>query len=250
MHRVSASKLHLAMQCTHPWTSGIEWRDGQSASGRLGHAIHALAERQVRDGNADVDGVALEFSLQPSQVKRLRQMWERWRFWASFKRTARWVVEKAFAIDPTTGKARLLEGTHHRDYSSAAEHEIVGTADVVDPDSDVLTVADYKSGLWVEHPADSAQMRFLSLAAARVYGAERVCAKIVRVMPDGIVELAHQFDSLDLALIDDELHGLYWRLQMPVGPTPSAAACRYCPCAYACPESFHRTQEEPNECHA
>jgi len=240
---VTASKLGLAMACTHPWTGGLAWVESRGAQAHLGNAIHALAERHVRDGAADVDGAALEFSLQPAQVLKLRMMFQRWLQWAERHDTTTWRVEQAFAIDPVDGRARLLPSKHHRDYSALSEREIGGTADVVDVTAHGVMVADYKSGVWVDPPQDSAQMRALALAVSRAYGRPDVVARIVRVMPDGVRDIEHHFDALELAVIDDELHELYRRLQMPTGPTPGQH-CRFCPVRGTCAASQYRLSNQ------
>ena len=243
MRQVTASKLSLALACQHPWTSGVEWKETTSTSGRLGNAIHAMAERWVRDGAANVDGVALEFSLQPAQIKRLEQTFTQLRGWLATHDTSTWMVERPFAFNPATGVARVLPGKSHRDYSAATEDEICGTADVVDF-GDHLVVRDYKSGVWVDHPSDSAQMRFLALAASRFLGRSHVTAEIVRTMPDGIHPIPHTFDVLDMAMVENELHDLHQRLRKPMGPTPSVAACRFCPIRHACPENLFAEKEQ------
>lgn len=234
MRQVTASRLALAFQCTYPWTSGHEWAEQPSASSRLGNAVHALAERATKGQPADPTGVSLEFSLQPAQHRRLTEIFSHWERWSreALGRTTH--AELAFAVDPETGSVSLLEQRHHRDYAAAPSGAFCGTADVVNVSSAGHTVLDYKTGVWVEHPADSWQMRFLALAASRHYGVPRIRAEIVRLTTDGVHVIPYDFDALELAVVDSELHELHLRLKMADGPNPSVSACRFCPIRHTC----------------
>lgn len=243
---VTASSLHRAHACQHPWTSGLEWVDRQNASGRLGHAFHAAAERASLLEEVHIDGIALEFSLQPAQIRRLGAMFRAWEAWFATRRVdhGEWSFERKIAYDPVSETSRWLSSPSARDYSEARPNEVCGTADVIvysgdEPDRRA-TVSDYKTGVWVDHPRDSDQMRFLSLAVARLCGLSSVLAEIIRVTEEGVHVVAHRFHLGELTEIATEMVDLHYRMEMPVGANPGLEQCRFCPVGNSCSDAIRK----------
>lgn len=156
-----------------------------------------------------------------------------------------YAAEVAFAYHTVTGKARELGRGIGRKYDCATT-EIAGTADVIallEPDA--VFVADFKTG-WSRRPraAQSLQLRFYALAAARAYGRTHAVVQMIRVFDDGEVYTdeatldAFDLDSfaLDLGTLASEIEGARQLYAEGVEPEMvEGAHCRWCPAFPRCP---------------
>jgi hypothetical protein len=152
--------------------------------------------------------------------------------------------EIAFAWDMASGKARVLGCGTDRDYSTVADSEFCGTADLAGALDGVGVVIDWKSGRYVGSPSTSGQLLFLSLALSAAMGLDEVRASFVYLRDDGTFYRDEAtFDSFDLAAFAEKLRALpkriaAARLQVSMGETPDVSNgpwCRHCPAAPSCP---------------
>lgn len=155
-------------------------------------------------------------------------------------------VEVGFAFDLVTGVARELGRDAGRDYSSAIETEICGTADVVGVFDGGAYVADFKGLYGFVTPARrNRQLRFYALCALLAYGGERAIVEVIRVRKGGesYVDRA-VFDLFDLGvLFRNELEQIVARVRaacelVAAGQVPTVTEseyCRYCPAGSSCP---------------
>lgn len=156
----------------------------------------------------------------------------------------RWAQEVSFAFDVATGKARVIGHGLSREeaYSDAGPTEITGTADSVGISADGLTVllTDYKTGLGDVTPAArNAQLRFLSLAASRAYGAVHARVALIKVKDDGLAYYdPASFDAFEVDGVALDLAALWDRVSAAVA-NPEAAErtgeyCKHCPSRTYC----------------
>lgn len=153
-----------------------------------------------------------------------------------------WAFEVAFAWDPTRDTAReLYRGSGERNYEDVEEHEVPGTADVIGlSDEETVVVLDLKNG-WrrLGAPAESLQLGFYAVAAARTTGATRAIVGWVR-LADG----TPKYEWAELDAID--LDAMAERLKAVLAAAADAADaskielhegdhCTYCPAFLQCP---------------
>lgn len=115
-------------------------------------------------------------------------------------------AEMAFAYDVETGHGRIIGVNVDRNYGKLADAEIAGAADVVGMAGETALILDWKSVGYRQRAKDSVQLRFLALAAARIYQVERVRVEIVRLGDDGEAWRSdHTYEALDLDVFAAEL---------------------------------------------
>jgi len=153
---------------------------------------------------------------------------------------AAYAAEVAFAWSPITGAARELGRGLERDYSAAAEGEMVGTADVIALlGDDGVLVADWKGEhAHVTAPARNPQLRWLALAACRAYGRRRAVVEIIRPGEDRAWRERAELDAFDLAEIAEEMRALVQDLQRAAADVPRLVLgehCRRCKSMPYCP---------------
>ena len=242
----SASRLDLAHHCSYPWSSGARWPKSEPTAAMLfGRAFADLSEACVpplyptEDYPAeepDVEKIAAEHSLSPSETKRLT------RCVAPILRclsadAASWAVaEDAFSYSPATGKVTKLGRAARGPWG-----ELFGRADLVsfrEAARVQLVVRDFKTGTSMrgQAPDETRQLRALGLMAARHYGARSVRVELALVDPDEEEIEIHGADlgPFDLGVIEAELAEVVERLQAPPTPVPGPW-CGRCPMASACP---------------
>lgn len=155
---------------------------------------------------------------------------------------AKYASEVAFAFSVRTGKARELGRDISRDYSSASDDEICGSADIVAlVGDDAVFVGDIKTGFkHLRAPADNWQFKFLGLAAARAYGRSRAIVELIRIGSDGEpYRVGGELDLLDLASISEELRVLHADVARAAAadvepPATTGAHCSGCPSISFC----------------
>ncbi len=144
-------------------------------------------------------------------------------------------AEVALAFDVATGKGRIVGRGLNRMYGPLGPMELAGTADAIgEADDGSLLVLDWKSAGYKGRAADSVQLRFLALAAARAYGADNVRVEIVRLGDGGEVSRSwHDYDALDLDAFAAELRDWFAKAGQDDRPV-EGAHCTYCPSWQAC----------------
>lgn len=146
--------------------------------------------------------------------------------------------EPAFAIDVTTGAARLIGSRLNRNYGELGQDEIALTTDWVRVDGDSVEVGDLKTGYagHVAHPRENLQLQAAAYAAAKVNGKRLAIAKILIAREDEFVPLFARFDGdwMDGLLV--ELREIHFRTRLP-SPAVPGEHCQYCPALGACPQT-------------
>lgn len=258
-HRLTASGIGLGRLCLWWARADITLPESDdTASATLGTALHETAEsesdlniddesleeafrRLVRGGAEDDAGA----TLTPSARKQLAALASAWRdWWAAFEPAIDrsdecpplFSTELAFALDVDTGKARVLDGSGHRDYSDATAREVCGTIDLVSVIGGRPHVDDYKTGQG-PHGVDDHLDQLLFGAAAQGIP-EPITIGIPWVTADGVRYDSRTVRPMDLAIFVAELRGL-----VDVIPTATAkpglhCAAMYCPAKAVCPETM------------
>jgi RecB family exonuclease len=244
MRQLSASKITLAKACL-AWlrSDAPEWDDKKGPSARLGNAFHRFAELVTKRQNANTSELAKQYELRPAQARDLARMVMRWTDWKQHRMTGAALAEVKFAYDPFTRVARLLDGEGDRNYEGSTPTEIVGTADLVQPEGNgVVWVTDYKTGRYVPEAEDSDQVSFLSVAAAscKQSTVTEVRGSLTRVSVDDCYETPRVIRKrFHLDVIGDELEQLAEDMakeeEGEATPTPGPH-CRgqWCPVRHAC----------------
>lgn len=144
-------------------------------------------------------------------------------------------AEVAFAYDTATDRGRIIGVNLDRNYGELAPGEVAGAADVVGLAGGTALVLDWKSVGYRQHARDSVQLRFLALAAARVYQVETVRVEIVRLGDDGEAWRSwHVYDTLDLDIFAAELRA--WAAGAAEGREfHEGEWCSHCPSFSYCP---------------
>ena len=151
-------------------------------------------------------------------------------------------TEVAFAYNPLTDTARVIETSGHRGYS-VEPHEIPMTLDVVteEPD-DKWTVTDWKLGSQYVG-ADSWQLTLAALAVSRAAGDVDVTVRIVQKGDSGPAIRERHLDALDLAAAAADVRRTWERVTearalVASGRVPDVHRgdhCQYCPAWRSCP---------------
>ena len=249
--RLTASRLALASKCPGSFAFPHDSEASEGGPASKGTAVHAFIEALLVDGSfepgrvEDPEARAVCEGLNPSDVLGVSG--------AAF---GDFHVEVALAYDPVSGKAQVLGGDHHRDYSAAPSGSVCGTADVValwDEDGDGqertgrILVTDWKSGsrAAVAPARENPQLAFLALAARKALGREgdSVAAQLAFVDANGGISLSrHEFADEELAAAEEKILGILRSVEESrTGEHPGAARlvtgshCRYCPAIARCP---------------
>lgn len=165
-----------------------------------------------------------------------------------------WRAEVAFAYDVATGEARELGQGIKRNYAAfnLTPTEVVGTADAVGRKGGNLVIVDKKGHDDITRAAEHPQLRFLALAASRVY--EPV---FVEVATD---HMLRGLDRAELEAFDmEETAHLVRQLlvDIAIAKNDSAAGrpvelntgrhCRWCSAFHDCPKQRELVQLVENE---
>jgi hypothetical protein len=234
MYLPSASSLERASRCIG--SAVLPKVENVNEAADQGKALHAFLARVVEVGrDAALAEVAAEYRdlCAAIDLDRLPT--------CALEVSA----EVALAYDPETGTARELGRNIARAYSLVGNTEFLGTADIVAIAPHELYVADWKTGHGFITPArENWQLKFLALAAARVYRRTSVRVGIIRILDDGTpLSDSADFDTVDLDSIAEDLRVLAQKvgraqelafLDQPP-PLTTGAHCRYCKSLVYCP---------------
>lgn len=158
-----------------------------------------------------------------------------------------WAFEVAYAWDFKRDAAReLYRGSGARAYEGLSETEIPGTADLIgmDADGQTVIVLDLKSG-WAPlgPPAESLQLGFYAVAAARHLGVSRAIVGWVR-LADGVPRYEYALlDEIDLDAMSERLKAVVTSAAFAEVDHQATGAlklssgshCTYCPAYLRCP---------------
>jgi hypothetical protein len=152
--------------------------------------------------------------------------------------------ELAFAMDVTTGSARVLGENIQRHYQ-LEDNEVAGTADLAGTIDDVAVVIDLKTGFAdVAHPERNQQLAMLALMAERAWGCNRAKVAIVRCHEGGeprwvwadldVFDLDQTFSEVQRAAV--AVHEAAETIREGRLPsTQEGAWCRHCNAVLSCP---------------
>jgi hypothetical protein len=149
-----------------------------------------------------------------------------------------WASEVALGWDLATGAAREVGRNVGRGYPTKPG-ELYGTADLValSPDKGTVYVLDVKTGRgWMPSAQESAQLRFLAMAACATYGASQAEVGHLHVREDGTAWLERgSLDALELDLFAEQLRTLAAQVEAREGALAEGPWCKYCPAFSSCP---------------
>lgn len=217
--QLTASRLQLADQC--PGSHAHEHVATSSEAAERGSQVHEYiasvlsGERPVLPKDEKAAGLCARISNQD-----LHDVAKPARTGLPGENDTALHVEAAMYLSPTSltgvpGEGGLLEGEHHRDYSGAPEGALVGTADAVAVEEDRVKISDWKTGSWeVPDPASNHQLRFLGLAAARIFSKERATVQVARIAASGeIIVRDAELSPQDLEEIATDLQRVAVRVE-------------------------------------
>lgn len=253
-HRLSASRIKLGRRCLWWARPDVEIPAGEETRpAAVGTALHAVAESESDELDEDlvderfarlVQGVEIDKAAEGLGTHERRHLealvasWREW--WAEGKLTG---AESELPIQVfASGHAERLPKGEHRDYSSADDGAIPGTADVVavwGPNGGTpahLFVGDYKTGFGPHSLDDHIdQLTHLGYGFATEEGADCVRVGVLHVTPDGVRLDSRVLDAFDFAihrqLVEDLLDGIDGAEARP------GLHCdeMYCPARAVCP---------------
>lgn len=234
---LTASRLPLAAECTHPFREGTATSDDPGVAALTGTAFHALV-------HAELAGLPAPDPMPGADDEAARAMFEAWKaWWPTFRGSLWWHAETPVAFDLDTGAGRFLPASGHRDYSAARRSEIPGTADAIayEPAHDTLHVLDWKTGHpdYLDPADDSKQLVALALALARnpeLDPVRVVFVYMVHVAPEGVRVDRAALEDLDLDAAEADLRDVVAGIADERAPRPGPH-CRYCPARAGCPET-------------
>lgn len=247
--RLTASRLGLGRSCLWWARPDVDVPAGEtSAAAAVGTSLHAVAERESEEVDGElVDSVFRDMThepmqdtplLRPADQTALEQLVASWRaWWATWSPGLTGVErEQPYALDVVTGKARVLPSNGQRDYSAATSTEVCGTTDLVAVRGSELIVLDYKTGFSDHRYRDhEEQMRFLGAAAALEHGVSRVRVIVAHVTADGVRLDERVLDSLDIAIVVQELRALVAGVDDAIATPGLHCEEDWCPAKAVCP---------------
>lgn len=221
MRRISASKLDIAVNCLAPWTSNLPWETAVSPQARYGTELHEMIEDHFRGRQPKVI---------TSKHKADFDTWQQWAQSEDSLNLKSGLPEVKYAFDGESVIVLPDNGT--RNYNDAPELSIVGTADLVTD----TAVIDWKTGARVEHPTNSAQIKFLAAVSNKEWGA------VVQIRNGAVVSKRAHYTQTQHALVKGQAKHL---LQMVQEKTKYNAGehCKWCPVRHRCPELRGNTGE-------
>lgn len=233
----TASAVSRAKSCVYPWTSGKRWAwSPENDALKKGNAFHACAESYALFGDTQWQDHAATHGLNDECREWLRDACEHftdWYFDSDDK--SELLVEKPYAYNTRTRKARQLIDVQQRGYKDAGPDDIVGTADLIRL-SPTPVVIDYKTGRPenVQDADANAQLHSLAAMVARAHGFDEVAVEIVYVDASGVFTDSHVLDVLDLGAAESELLRIAREIDEGVGIPKPGAHCKYCPILADC----------------
>ena len=146
-------------------------------------------------------------------------------------------TEQAVYYQPTLDLARAARLTGAREYD-ATDGEIPGTVDLISGRWPTVEVWDYKTGRQdaLKPVEENAQLAFLALVCARLVDATTAIAVLAVVSDDGTANVdRHEYDSLDIDGIADEVRALAARIPTATPKPGGWCESKWCACRAVCP---------------
>ncbi len=220
----------------------------ESAPLRIGNAVHECAEIHPVEGvdesfreatalhpTVDLDAISAKWGLRPAEADLVADMYGAWCEWLPAYMAGRVEIrrEVALAWNTETWTARELPRAKHRDYSACLYEEIPCTVDLVVLDGEELEVIDYKTGMMPVRAEGHAQLALCGLAAAHLWGRDRVRVTIARVRPEGVTRSSVVLAG---ALFDETAASLqYYLAGLDEAEPAPGGHCALCPAVSGCP---------------
>lgn len=228
----SGSSVERTMEC--PASLQLPHTYNTSEAAERGTAIHAYLE-QIVSGKTTDEALAVV----PEKYRNDCADVNLDKFWGIQYRDLK--AEVSMAVNVHTGVARVLGS--NRNYATVTPDEFYGTADYIGRTQDgILVVGDFKTGLAnVSHPRSNWQLKTLAYILSQLHGENEVEVAIVKTEGEGQL-LSHRFDSLDLAVIAEDLRILHGKLQKPQAPK-EGKWCDWCPAYKSCPAKVTMLRE-------
>lgn len=240
MHRLSGSKLKLAMSCLY-WARedvALPARES-SAAADAGTNKHTILEKLfVGEALPDEEFQKL-WDCDPRDVAAIQDNIQTWLPSLTAGCTEA-ITEIPLAYHPITDTARELPRGGHREYVGLRSGEIPLTLDLVAVYADGTgLVVDHKTGRQngLEPAAVSAQLGLGALALARLRNLTSVRVAYTLVNDDGTVRIDEAvLDTFDLEALADEVRGIVERLDNFPVPCPGPwCKSKFCPARSVCP---------------
>ncbi len=263
MIQPSMSKAGALIACQWPFNNPLVPSVQQNEAMRWGSAAHAVWESALRGGISPkiavgvVPRIAKEFDFPEQELHdntsqaytELLRWLDGGNYWKAKLLPApksAVLVEQAIAFDVIAGTARIAENVdEHHVYPGIAPTEHPGTLDFAirlsaygkrlpDRLRKSIFVLDHKTGMTVDPPRESAQLRSLALTLCTLWKAERAIVALLHAPRDGIpMVIADELTPKDLADHHDQLRGAFNRIgDGSLRPNPG---CSWCPGITVCP---------------
>ncbi len=229
---LTASKVGLFRLCSYPFKPGRSWPERKNAAMSVGSQIHTWSENVIDGAEPNFGGASAEaidlWDKNRHQVDEL----------ASQGGTR---SEVPYAIGPDLRCHELKKGTH-RDYSSAPDGSICGTADAVKAERDRVIVSDWEVSLstfggYKPAPPYNWQLKTLAFAAAHVERVNSAEIRVVRMRPFGPSVETAELNVFDLEAIRDELIDMRANGEKLIDTPRPGEHCqkKFCPLRGICP---------------
>jgi hypothetical protein len=217
-HRLSASGVHLAVHCAHPFRHDVEVPpDKPGPAAKKGTAVHSAIESYLTDG-------VYPGTEDPSFT--LFSVWLDWWDRSPVSRFAH-LSEVPLILDVERRRVRQLPRTSHRDYGDVEHTEIPMTLDLAAVSPDRAIVFDWKTG-----KVGDASAQLITNALAWSIHSKRGTARAqaIYLTETGVIEgEVYQLDALDL-----DAHLVTLRRILRALPTAEPVAGEWCSAGY-CP---------------
>ncbi len=193
-HRLSMSRVPLAYLCSYPFAGSRRWEERPSGKeARVGTHTHKRAECHLKgtkfdDTKGDPSDLAESKALFDGPLKG----WLESRKWTA--------SEIGLRYDASTDTTTIGPRRGEPGYDDVGPTILPGTLDLVEQSDGVLEVWDLKTGQ--TRYAHAEQLNVQGLAAARLYGVERVKVGFLFIRKTKLIE--QPMGELDANRLDEE----------------------------------------------
>jgi hypothetical protein len=193
-HRLSMSRIPLAYLCSYPFAPGRDWDErppGKEA--RIGTHTHKRSECHLKGTKFDDSkGDPTELAESQALFQGPLRGWLEARSWNA--------SELGVRYDSANDKTVIGDGRSKSGYLDIDSWVLPGTIDLIEHDNGELRVWDLKTGQTrYAHPE---QLHVQGLAAARLYGVDRVKVGFLFVRKTKLIEEC--VETMDANRLDEE----------------------------------------------
>jgi hypothetical protein len=264
MIQPSMSKAGALIECAWPFNNPLVPKIQQNEAMRFGAAAHAIWESGLRAGIASkipagvIPKIAKDFEFEEAELREHTL--------SAYDELLRWLgggnywnvnllpapkgaalVEQALAFDVATGVARIAANVDENHvYPDVTPDEHPGTLDFAlrlglygakrlpERLRRSVFVLDHKTGLTVDPPRESRQLRSLALTLATLWKADRAIVALLHAPRGGIpMVIADELNEKDLDDHHQQLRAAFGRIgDGSLRPNPG---CHWCPGITVCP---------------